>query len=287
MTRSQTLDEMSKLLSNLTQQVSGIGALTSAVNKLVDRQELHDQKLNNILETVTKSEESIQAVRTELTEYKTETNERISKLEKDVTVNRDHDERIRTLEKELKTLRNEAKINKLLSEYHNKKYNLIINGVPEKDRFNDYGLAVWESNIDTTDAVRDFFADVLKVDIPRRWNFVNVHRLGLPNKKGPRGIIVRFSDMRHKETVMANLFRLKHHNQITGGSRIYVHEQLPTRMAKQRKILIAKFKEARSNKKKTRWAIDKATADYVLYVNKIKVDSGYVTSDDESDDDTY
>ena len=48
-------------------------------------------------------------------------------------------------------------------------------------------------------------------------------------------------------------------------------EQLPNRMAKQRKMLISKFKEARKLKKKTRRAVDKKTADYVLYVSKEKI----------------
>ena len=49
-------------------------------------------------------------------------------------------------------------------------------------------------------------------------------------------------------------------------------------------MLISKFKEARELKKKTRWAVDKKTADYVLYVSKEKIQSGYETSDDENED---
>ena len=136
--------------------------------------------------------------------------------------------------KSLKSLRNESKITKLLSEHHNKKYNLINNGIAEEKCFSEHGFAVWESNIDTADSVRDFFADVLQVDKTRRWNYVNIHRIGMPKAGKPRAIIVRFSEMLHKDSVMQNLYRLKSHNKIEGGSRIYANEQLPNRMAKQR-----------------------------------------------------
>ena len=281
-TRSQTTEEISKQLQTLTASLSEIGALTTSINTLVAKQDSQDEKLRNILETVVKSEETINAVRNDFAEYKAVTNVRLSKLEKDLTVNREHDDRMHKLEKELRTLRDETKIAKLMTEYHNKKYNLIINGIPEKKSLNENGLSVWESNIVSTDAVRNFFANVLLVDKSHRWNFVNVHRLGMPKANRPRGIIVRFSDMRNKDIVMENLFRLKNYNQIEDGARIYVQEHLPVRMGKQRKMLVPKFKEARKQKKKTKWTIDKMTADYVLYVNEKKVVSGYVTTDDES-----
>lgn len=278
----QQVDVMEQKITNLTNTDDKIGELTAAIHTLIARHDKQDEKLNNIHEAVIKNEEAINSVRHDFLDYQDETNTRIAELEKNATANSQHETRIQTLEKELKSLRDNHKIERLLADYHSKKYNVIIHGIPEKNRFNDSGLAVWESNIDTTDAVRDFFANVLQVDAFRRWNFVNVHRLGVPNATKPRGVIVRFSDMRHKDTVMTNLFRLKNHNQIEGGSRIYVQEHLPDRMAKQRKMLIPKFKQARSEKQKTRWAIDKNTADYILYINRVKTDSGYETTDDES-----
>ena len=272
--KAEETDEVSKQLA----------ALTSSINMLIRKNDSHEDKLDSIQRTVEISEGEIKATRKDFADYKATTNARLSELEKNAVTTRSNDARIGVLEKELRDLRNETKRNKLLSEHHNKKYNIIIHGIKERETFNDNGLAVWESCIDTTDSVRDFFADVLLVDKNRRWNFVNVHRLGMPRQTGPRGIIVRFSDMRHKDEVMDNLFRLKNYNQNNDGSKIYVQEQLPERMAKQRKMLIPKFKQARKEKKKTRWAIDKNTADYVLYISKIKIDSGYVTTDDEMSD---
>ena len=115
------IEELSKQLQAVKDEVSGIKALTIAVNKLVIKHDSHDVKLDSILAKVSRNEENIQAVRSDLNDHKVATNERLSALENEVTVNRDHDERIETLEKELKSLRNESKITKLLSEHHNKK----------------------------------------------------------------------------------------------------------------------------------------------------------------------
>ena len=65
-TRSQTTEEISKQLQTLTASLSEIGALTTSINTLVAKQDSQDEKLRNILQTVIKSEETINAVNTKM-----------------------------------------------------------------------------------------------------------------------------------------------------------------------------------------------------------------------------
>ena len=274
-TRSQTLEELHVKVDKLSESTAGIEALTQSINNLVISQTQQNAKLNEILTTVSNNEAAISAVREDLSKYKTTTDKRIDNLEEQVHVNVEHENRISTVERELKTIKNSAKIAKLLSEFRSKKYNLIINGIPEKSYVDANGLMRWELIEDTVAATRNFFADVLGVDKMKNWRFAHCHRLELPTNGGTRGIIVRFTEWFDKSEVMSNLYKLKDHNSIEGGSRIYVSEHLPDRMAKQRKLLLPEYKKARALKKKTNWAVDKKTADYILYVDRARVDSGY------------
>ena len=62
------------------------------------------------------------------------------------------------LKKDLKSLKNKQANEQVLSEYHSKKYNMIIHNLPEQREGQ-----VWESNIDSIEKVKTFFNDDLDV----------------------------------------------------------------------------------------------------------------------------
>lgn len=283
-TKTESVEELGDKIDSLSVNVAELSNLGDSIKQILMSQKMQNEKLDGIFTTVKTNEASIKDVKNDLNSFKVETEARLVDLEAKVNVNIEHDNRISTLERELHKLRNQTKIDKLKADFHSKKYNLIFHGIPEVTSTNQNGLSVWETPIETTDAIRTFLAEVLLVDQQKRWNFVNCHRLGMPSEPGKsRGIIVRFSDMRNKDTVMSNLRRLKDYNKDVTRANVFVQTHLPDRMQKQRKLLIPKFKEARALKKKTRWAVTKDTADYVLYINKEKNDSGYITSDDDDE----
>ena len=59
----------------------------------------------------------------------------------------------------------------VLSEFHNKKYNMIINNMSESH-------TGWESNIESIEKVQDFFKNDLGVPGAENMRFVNAHRMG-------------------------------------------------------------------------------------------------------------
>ena len=76
------------------------------------------------------------------------------------------------LTQRLNNLENKQANDQVLSEYHSKKYNLIINNLPEV-------MHKWETNTESIDIVHTFFKGDLKVENADNMQFVNAHRIGM------------------------------------------------------------------------------------------------------------
>ena len=79
------------------------------------------------------------------------------------------------LKTEINNLKNKQANEQVLSEYHSKKYNMIIHNLPEVITGN-----AWESNIESIEKVYNFFSNDLKVDNARKMQLMNAHRIGNP-----------------------------------------------------------------------------------------------------------
>jgi len=120
------------------------------------------------------------------------------------------------LKTDLKNLKNKQANEQVLSEYHSKKYNMIIHNLPEQREGQ-----VWESNIESIEKVKAFFKDDLGVENAKDMQFMNAHRFGSPKAiKDPatdrtlhtRPLIVRFTSMPDKEKVQGHLSALSNYN---------------------------------------------------------------------------
>ena len=174
----------------------------------------------------------------------------------------------------MKNLEQKQDNEQVLSDYHNKKYNMIIVNKEEST------ATAWESNVDSIDIVRDFFED-LGVENARDIQLVNAHRMGLRKtitdpitgvSLVTRPLIVRFATMPGKEDVQKKLCKLKEYNSNTPYKyhRVVVTDQLPKRMDEKRKKLLPKFISARRRKAKAKWSVDK-NGNYCLYVDNTQV----------------
>lgn len=163
----------------------------------------------------------------------------------------------------------------VLTEYHIKKYNMIINRIPE-----DVSRSAWESNLESIEKVQNFFKNDLAVEGAENMHFVNAHRMGerkaIENPSTgailhTRPMIVRFSCMADKEKVQSKLFELRNVNHgVYHRHRMFVTDQLPKRMEAQRKALVQNFIDARKMKKKAKWVVDQC-GNYCLYVDRKQV----------------
>ena len=201
--------------------------------------------------------------------------EHINKTEERfIAVESEMKQKYEMLAKRMHQLETKQDNEQVLSEYHTKKYNMVINNMPEES-------GTWESNTDSIDKVHDFFRDILGVENADNMRFVNAHRMGLRKtiedpgtgaKLLTRPIIVRFGCMPDKEKVQKKLTALRNYNRDIPyhKHRVFVTDQLPRRMDEQRKLLVQQFRNARKNKIKAKWSVDKH-GNYCLYINNEQV----------------
>lgn len=238
-------------LANLSDEALLSGTTDERINRMLLLLRDGFKELNGkVDEHITKTEEKFTAVESEWKQKYEKLVKRIDQLE-----NKQDDEQV-------------------LSEYHNKKYNMIIHNLPEES-------GSWESNIDSIDKVHTFFRDNLGVENADNMRLVNAHRMGLRKSIKNTGtgvtlhtrpIIVRFSCMPDKEKVQEKLTALRAYNRDIPyyKHRVFVTDQLPRRMDDQRKLLVEQFRNARKNKVKAKWSVDKH-GNYCLYINNEQV----------------
>ena len=176
------------------------------------------------------------------------------------------------LKKEVTTLKENVRKNNLITEYHNKKRNIIVGGFPDRNE--------WEKTEDTRTYVEELLFDILKVPNAHNIDIIACHRLPrkpyeaktraqqLSIKKRP--IIFKVAGENAKQAIFNELRKLRAHNDGKArDDRIYVDHS--KEFAEQKKALIDDFKTARKNMKKARWRVNYQTAEYCLYVSGKRV----------------
>lgn len=136
-------------------------------------------------------------------------------------VEREQEEKRSKLEESLTKKIDELNNKLLLLEKHDRKYNLLFNGVEEEQSEKLY------------DKMRQFFVRSLHIDEARveRIYFSNGHRLPTDSKfVGPKPVIMRFMNYEDRELVLSQAYHL-------AGSRKSIHTDLPVVMKKERQRL--------------------------------------------------
>lgn len=131
------------------------------------------------------------------------------------------DEKIEELNKKL-----------LLLEKQDRKYNLLVYGIPE------------ESDEDVCEKMRELFVNDLQISPHRVDNmyFAHGHRLPTKAKAGPRPIIIRFTSFGDRELVLSNVPKL-------AGTRRRILSDLPVIMKEERGKLANKAYKIRQDEK--------------------------------------
>ena len=241
----EKIDAILKAIQSLTERI------VSLENKF-DKYDRNFETINNSLNVV---------------------NKKIVNLEQSKTNAKSFDELAERVQK-LEAFKHDLKKEELMRESYSKRLNLLIHGLEEKKE------SVWETRIETQEIFNRFLFDGLKLE-PNSISLVDIHRLPQhpimrQEKKVTRPIIIKLSNARDKKTILDSLVKLKKFNENkqhslqdstsqSGKSMVYVSEHLPKEFYEQKKQLMPRFKQARSNGDKTRWsAIDGA---YRLFVN--------------------
>ena len=130
----------------------------------------------------------------------------------------------------------------LYLETYSRRENLKFVGIPEKSSSNDNISDAGEgSSEDTAAVIYKFMANELSMAEPhKKIEFQRIHRLGRPNRKSPRPILVRFLRYSDRQKVQ-ELARSK-----LKGTNYAVYEDIPKELYDLRKAKMSKFKGAKS-----------------------------------------
>ena len=139
----------------------------------------------------------------------------------------------------------------LYLEAYSRRENLIITGIPETQ----------DASEDTLQVIQDFMANELNVSDAANIDFQRVHRLGKPNHKGPRAIIVRFLKYPDKERILSLGKHLRDKD-------IFMFSDFPEGIQQSRKRQLKKLKDAKQAGKKA--SFSKSRPD-MLYIDGLFV----------------
>lgn len=137
-------------------------------------------------------------------------------------------------------------------EAYGRRENLLFDNVPESEK-EDCAAKVYD--ILENDMKIQGACDSIK--------FTRVHRLGPNRGEGIRPIIVRFHFYPDREKVWKSRFNLK--ETLKQGLKIFVREDFPVKMEKQRRVLYNVVKQAKTQGKKARLLGDKVQIEGKLY----------------------
>ena len=93
---------------------------------------------------------------------------------------------------ELKNLKNKQFNERVMAEYHSRKYNLVIHNLPEN------GSDAWETNVDSINKVKTFFGEMVGISNSRSIPLQNAHRMG--NRKAKTKTVTNGYDKERTET---------------------------------------------------------------------------------------
>ena len=156
-----------------------------------------------------------------------------------------------------------VQISSLANEINNKRFNIIIEGVPKSE--------VIETPEASEELVRDFLVNILKIDNGHDIGISDAHRLAVSGKyKGqrPPALIFKLIRLLEKRVIAKHLSNLKAHNaKLPTGNKIFVNlNHLPMELEKDRKSLKSKFDDARKEKRKPKFKFNRETGLYCLHV---------------------
>ena len=204
----------------------GMGMMKEANEKIDSRLKNIEVKFASIVkelrEEIQTVKDEVEIVKSDVDDAKvqmTNVSEQVDGIEKSLEF---HVTKIEEVDRKLDEKKQELENKKLLTlEKHDRKYNLIFNGIEEEVKERLY------------DKMRHFFCDDLKIERSRALEiqFVNGHRLLVDAKHtGPKPIIMRFACYEHRELVLSQAFKL-------AGSGKTILTDLPVPMKKERQRL--------------------------------------------------
>jgi len=125
--------------------------------------------------------------------------------------------------------------------------NLVFHGIPEADN---------ESWSDTKHKVTAFIKDVMKMP-PAEVDSLSIDRAHRMGAKGARHrpVVVRFLTSESRSNIFKYVRNLQQHKDVS------IQEQFPPEVSERRKRLLPLQKEAKRDKKKVHWAVDKLVID--------------------------
>ena len=159
-----------------------------------------------------------------------------------------------------------VQISSLANEMNNKRFNVIIEGVPK--------LEVIESPEASGELVRDFLVNILKINNGHNIGISDAHRLAVSGKyKGrrPPALIFKLVRLLDKRVIATHLSNLKAHNaKLSTGNKLFVNlYHLPMELEKDRKSLKSKFDAARKEKRKPKFKFNRENGQYCLHVGNV------------------
>ena len=233
------------------------------------------EKLN---EKVDRIEDIMDNFKIRLSQVESKLNERIEKVEKETVIVPtivNNYEKLKNRVHALEIINQQAQNENIMRDSYSKSMNLLIHGLDESSE-------AWESKSQTRDTLSKFFSDGLQLDF-NHISLVDYHRLPQRpifkrEKKITRPLIIKFANVFDKQALLHSAKNLKSYNSNRNSSSnntqernrqsVYITDHLPKLFYQQKKELMPLFREARSDNKKTRWAIENGS--YCLYVNETK-----------------
>jgi len=241
-----------------------LDAILVAMNSITERLGNIEIKLDDLGERMVKIEDRVDGIDEKMNEFEEKNDNCITALETKVSV-QDHQQLILKVEQYMDDVRRRN----LMSELYDKRLNLLIYGLEE---------SAWETKEKTKIVFNQFLTDGLAID-PSEIHLVDVHRLPqhpliIRGKHITRPIIIKLPDVFEKTKIMRSLSNLKEFNQNrherlkTNIGNVFISDHLPKEFQIHKKKLLRKFKEARSEQKKTFWkAVD---GEYCLFIDNVK-----------------
>ena len=182
-------------------------------------------------------------------------------------------DKMKTLNHSLNKFQKRTAQELLEKEIYDKRFNLLIHGIEENTE------SAWETKWESENKFKQFLQNGLKIPNFQAVAVADVHRLPQNpitknGKRITRPIIVKLTSYSDKNMIMRSLKNLKEYNEerkrTFGGltNYIYVTEHLPRELQQQKKKLVSAYKEAKQNKQRTVWRIEKAK--YCLYIDNVK-----------------
>lgn len=161
----------------------------------------------------------------------------------------------------------------VMTEFHSKKYNLIV--------FNLAETCAWETPKQSRVVLNNFLKNILKVNSPENIAIANCHRLHSKSSKKKDEGTKNIRPLIFKVCVMDDLTMileksqeiLKNYN-IAHDTKFGVFQQLPKRMQDDKNSLLPKYRDARKKKQKTNWRIDRKN--WIMY---LQIDNNNIMPD--------